>query len=124
MEAKSTSVNPECLPHLSAFVASFIVSTRRERWLDLLVYRRDKLFQDSSKLASSLNTKYCHLVRDLQHLSPLVSGVFDNFYDQPYVQNLSQALKLGQGRDAIFSIRPGKLVIVFFHEGEIYLCSK
>lgn len=110
--------------HLGAFVRSFVVSARRDRWLDLLLNRSDRTYQNSSKLYLALDQRYCKRVESIGDIEPDRKGVFFGFSGNPTVMTLSEALKIGDGRDSIFSVVPGALAIHFFHEGEIWLCKK
>jgi hypothetical protein len=110
--------------HLSSFVRSFVLSSRRDRWLDFLLNHRDKAFRNSSKLRSAIDQRYCKRVESIDGIELDTEGVFYNFYDSPILLPLSEALKDGDRRDAIFSIVPGELAIFFFHEGEMWLCKK
>jgi hypothetical protein len=52
------------------------------------------------------------------------TGVYYDFYDQPRNLTIEQATEISVANDAIFSIKPGKLALFFFHESEIWLCKK
>ena len=110
--------------HLSSFVHSFVLNSRRERWLDLLMNQKDKAAQVKSKLVNALDERYCRRVKTINGVDPGTMGVFFDFYSSPSVVPLSDAMTKGDCRDAIFSVLPGKLAIVFFHEGELWFCAK
>ena len=55
---------------------------------------------------------------------PSRHGVFYDFYGEPEVKSLSEAIALGNHSDAIFSLDPGRLAIHFSHEGWSWLCQR
>jgi hypothetical protein len=110
------------LQHATGFATAFVASTKRERWLELLTTRQKRILGESHKLHSALDRRYCRLVTEL----PAVvrgDGLFYGFYDVPRVVPTERAAGAAGGGDAIFSLVPGKLVVFFFHEGEVWLCQ-
>ena len=112
--------------HVRAFVEAFVQRERRERWLHLLLHRPKQLTKNSSKLRSHLDRRYCIEVSDLTSLLNDQDGVFCDlgFASGPVVITTLRALKLGDFRDAIFSMAPGTLAVYFFHEGTAFICRR
>jgi len=110
--------------HLTAFVTAFVIPARRERWVELLTRRGRNAFANSSKLMGALDERHCMRVDGAWELDPARTGVFYDFFGEPCVKTLADAVAEGSGRDAIFSLEPGRLVIYFSHEGWSWLCRK
>ena len=110
--------------HMAAFVNSFVLKSRRERWLYQLSKRPKRIYSDSHKLYGDLDRTKCSLVKDESSLSKLRGeGIYYAFFDEPKVLSVQDALLVGPRNDAIFSLSAGKVAIFFFHEDEILLCQ-
>jgi len=110
--------------HLIAFVTAFVTPARRERWLQLFTRRRKNVFANSSKLMQHLDERYCVQVDGAWDLDPSRQGVYYDFYNEPIVKTLAEAVAEGDYHNAIFSLEPGQLAIHFSHEGWSWLCHK
>lgn len=114
---------PDYLRHMSAFVASFVVARKRERWLYLLTQRPKKIGRDSPKLHSDLDRRTCRRFENHPELQKIVPpGVFFEFGDTARWIDAATALSFPYS-DSILSIVPGRLAIFFFHECETWLCE-
>lgn len=114
--------------HLEAFVLAFVAKNRQERWLHLFLHNSKNAYKNSHKLEGYLNYR-CSLVgKDFikAHYKLGLNGVYYSFsiYRNTLLINLEEALIIGDYRNAIFSILPGKLGIYFSDEGPIWLCQK
>jgi hypothetical protein len=109
--------------HLSSFVKSFVEKKRQERWLHFLCNRPKKTYKHSAKLLNHLDERYYKEVDNIECIPDDASGVFFDFWDSPKIIKFNEAFDKGMNEDAIFSYKPGKLAIYFFHEGWIFLCE-
>lgn len=111
--------------HLSMFAKKFIIKNRVDRWLDLLVRRPKKIFEKSSDIFDHLDSSYCKRNDELENVvDQNTLGVFYNFHGEPIVITFKEAVDLGHYKNAIFSIKSGKLAVFFFHEGWNYICNR
>jgi hypothetical protein len=110
------------LQHATGFATAFITPDKRERWAELLTRRPRQIGEKSHKMHSAIDRRCCHIVSELP---PEIrgSGLFYMFFDVPRVVPAERAAVAAGGRDAIFSLVPGKLAVFFFHEGEIWFCE-
>lgn len=109
--------------HITGFVNSFVEKNRRERWLDLLLHQSKQLYSNSHKLYNHLDKdRYC-LLTSAKNLDQQSIGIYFNFLDPPVILSVRDAFIVSIGIDAIFSLKPGKLAIYFFHENESFLCK-
>ncbi len=109
---------------MAGFVNSFILKSRRDRWLYQLSKRPKRIYGDSHKIYNDLDRAKCSLVKDESSLSKLRGeGIYYEFFDEPKVFSVPNALFIGPRHDAIFSLVVGKVAIFFFHEDEIWLCQ-
>jgi hypothetical protein len=110
--------------HMAAFVHSFVVKSRRDRWLYQLSKRPARVYASSHKIYDDLDRARCSLVKDEGSLGNLRGdGIYYEFRDEPKVLSVQDALAIGSGHDAIFSLVAGKVAVFFFHEDEIWLCQ-
>jgi hypothetical protein len=110
--------------HLATFAAAFVVPAKRSRWIELLARRGRNAFHNSSKLMDALDARYCVRVDGALGLDLPRLGVFYDFYSDPTIKTLADALAEGSNHDAIFSLEPGRLAIHFSHEGWVWLCRR
>ncbi len=111
--------------HLSKFVRSFISKNRADRWEDLLIRRPSGIFVKSSKLFDHLDFNYCSrsdAINDI--VEERTRGIYYDFFSEPVITTFKEAIEKGDCRNALFSIRPGKLAVFFFHEGWNYVCRR
>jgi hypothetical protein len=109
--------------HASAFVSAFVIPAKRDRWDWLLTKGPRKVGRDSHKLHSDLDRRTCRRVTALPaEFRRGGGGLFYDFYGAPKVVLSDEVHRAIGGRDAIFSLVPGKLAVYFFHEGELWLC--
>lgn len=80
-------------------------------------------FNDSHKLHGHLDREKCSRFTKENQINQKIQGVYYDFFDNPVVLTAADAFAVSQGKDAIFSIVPGKLALYFFHEDEIFLCK-
>lgn len=107
--------------HVEGFVAAFITSAKKERWLELLTKRPRRIGRQSHKMHSDLDRRVCQNVGWAVPANLAGEGLYYAFAGAPQVApvELLRELQLG---DAVFSLVPGKLAVYFFHEGEVWLC--
>jgi hypothetical protein len=111
------------LAHMTAFVAAFVQSQKRERWHWLLTTRPDRIGRQSHKLHADLDRRTCRLVEYRSEILAIKGrGVYYEFFDRPRWIDVATAAGFDFG-DAILSLVPGKRAIFFFHEYEIWLCE-
>lgn len=111
--------------HMTLFAEAFVQKERSERWRGFLTRHTRKMYARSSDLYNHLDERYFRQDDELDGVtSDETVGVFYNFMEKPKCITFAEAVELGSNNDAIFSIKPGKLAIYFFHEGWNYVCSK
>jgi hypothetical protein len=118
------SKSPDIEQHLAAFATAFVTPSRKERWLEMLSRRTKKNARNSSKLNEALDPRYCHKVDGIPNVTWPGLGVFYDFYDEPIIITMKDALATGANQDAIYSIEPGQLALFFFQEGWCWLCRR
>ena len=111
--------------HMELFAKVFVEKNRRDRWVGILTKHKNKNFSLSSKLFDHLNRNLCSRNDELEGVTAnSTKGVFYNFYDEPIEITFEEAKEIGNGIDAVFSIKAGSLAVYFFHEMENYVCKK
>ena len=112
--------------HITAFVNAFVKRERRERWLHLLLSHSKRLYQDSSKLHSDLDRRYCEEVAEPRGTVNNRLWMFFNFRETsvPMLVKNERAIELGEYHDAIFSHTPGAVAIYFFHDHTALICRR
>lgn len=111
--------------HLVSFAKAFIVKNKIERWTDLLSRRPKRIFSKSSGIFNHLDMNYAVQHDSMQNVADQnIMGVFFDFINDPSIVTFKEAITLGDYRDAIFSIKPGKFAIFFFHEGWNFVCKR
>ena len=110
--------------HLNLFVKSFVEKRRQERWINFLCNRPKQTYKHSSDLLNHLDNKFYTEVDSVESIPENGKGVFYDFSDEPEIISFSEASEKGWYQDAIFSYKPGKLAVYFFHEGWIFLCKR
>ena len=114
----------DCEKHLAAFVRSFVIAARKDRWLGLLSRRGKNTFGNSAKLMQALDSRFCEQVNGRWSIDGKLPCVFYDFYNDPVVIDFEEAAMKGQDTDAIASIESGQLAIHWSHEGWSWLCRK
>jgi len=110
--------------HMTRFVESFVLPSRRDRWLFVLTQRPKRADRDSHKLRNDLDYQWC---RELGGgIAPEIkqAGVFYEFRGEPKILEPDVAEFVGWGHDAIYSLSPGHLALFFFHEFQSWLCRR
>ena len=128
MQAKYNAVDKETYQrHLAAFVKSFVVREKRERWTHILLNKPEKARRDGHNIIGDLDRNLC----GLSGISTLAKyknkGVYYEFSDKALWLPVEDGLSIGQQFDAIFSIEEGKLAVFFNHEFlmfEEWVCVK
>ena len=116
---------PDIELHLSSFAESFVEESRKEKWIGLLSERPDNILSLSYKLFNYLNHNYIEQNDALDNVvSDDTVGVFYDFNEEPQCISFKAAKEVVKGRDAMFSIEPGKLAVYFYHEGWNFVCRK
>ena len=126
MLEKYDTVDAETLQrHLVAFVKSFVVREKRERWINILLKRPDRAQRDGCRMVSDLDTNRCGpgVYSTLPKLKNK-KGAYYEFSGKAIWLPCADALDIGHGNDAIFSIEEGTLAAFFFHQWEEFLCEK
>jgi hypothetical protein len=137
-EAAPKADEEACAKHFTAFVNSFVQKSRRERWLHYLLKRPNQpkkwrnLFNElENQLESERYSIVEHSqVEELRQSSIAIAkrvgedkGLYYGFCDEPKLLSVEDAFIMGSMDDAIFSIVPGKIAIVFNSDGFVYLCK-
>jgi len=110
--------------HLRSFVKSFVLKERRDRWEHLLCNRPRSAGKNSHKLYDALDRRWCKQLIEEPTVAGGVTGVFYNFFSEPMMTSFDEAWAEGLGHDAVFSVKPGRLAFFFFHEDEVWICSR
>lgn len=119
------SMSEEPRHHMVSFAEAFVLPARKDRWIGILSNHKPKNLKHSAKLYDHIDRQYWVRNDHLEGVSVEDAiGVFYDFYDTPRVISFSEATKLGQGIDAIFSLKAGRYAVLFFHEHENYVLSK
>ena len=116
--------NPDINLHLTAFAETFVLETRREKWLMLFAQRPAMIASQSSRLFNYLNHNLIEQNDALANVATdTAHGVFYDFHSEPRIMTLAEAKHRKKDNDAIFSITPGKLAIYFFSDGWNFVCT-
>lgn len=119
------SMSEDLRHHMVSFAEAFVLSNRKGRWIGILSNHKSKNLKHSAKLYDHVDRRYWVRNDLLEGVSVGDAiGVFYDFYDSPRVISFSEAKKLGQGIDAIFSLKAGRYAVLFFHEHENYVLSR
>jgi hypothetical protein len=124
LEAAQVVDEATYLRHMTGFAESFVLPTRRERWLYLLKTRPKRIARDSHKLRNDLDYRYCSRLGGGCDPGIMQVGVYYEFWGEPRFLSASDADYVGFGGDAIFSVVPGRLAAFFFHEIQSWLCRR
>lgn len=111
--------------HMHLFAKSFVLASRRERWIELLIRRNKSTFNNSAKLVQALDHKRCLLLNDRSDINNFdggMVGLYYDFYSPPDLRTFGEVIQLSLGVDALFSITPGIFAFHFTHEGACYVC--
>lgn len=109
--------------HLKSFVDYFVEEGRKEKWVGLFSERPDNMLSLTGKLFNYLDHNYLEQDDTLNNIAPDDTvGVFYDFNTEPTCLSFKEAIERAKGRDAMFSISPGKLAIFFYHEGWNFVC--
>lgn len=121
MQAKYEAVDKKIYQrHLTAFVKSFVVREKRERWTNILLHNPKKARRDGPNIIGDLNRDFCHLMSDDDLAKRKNKGVYYEFSDEALWLPVEDALSVGQQVDAIFSLEEGRLAIFFNHEFRLF----
>ena len=86
---------------------------------------KSKNYSLSSKLYDHINRDFWIRNDKLDNIVPSdTKGVFYDFRDPPTEISFKEAKEIGDGHDAIFSIKAGEFAVFFFHEMENYVLRK
>ncbi len=116
--------------HLERFIRSFIVKSRQGRWRHLLLTRPAKAASKLFKIEQDLNPKVCSRVNHAWDAACGYSddtvGVYFDGLSSPRYKSLQDAIDECTEKvvDAIFSVSPGEIAYVFYHEGWAWICRK
>jgi hypothetical protein len=125
LEATPVADEVTYLRHMTAFVEAFVLAARRERWLYLLREKPKRAPRDAHKLRNDLDVRWCTGPWSYgDDLGLTQDGVYYEFFGEPHVLSPAEAESIGTGRDAIYSVVPGRLAVFFFHEFETWLCRR
>jgi hypothetical protein len=121
MQAKYEAVDKEtCQRHLAAFVKSFVVREKRERWVNILLNKPDKARRDGHNIIGDLDRDRCSFISSNDLAKRKHKGVYYEFSDKALWLPVEDALSVGQQVDAIFSLEEGRLAIFFNHEFRLF----
>ena len=110
---------------MKSFAETFVLDSRRDKWVSLLIERPDNILAQASRLFNYLDHNYIEQNDALSNVAADdVRGVFYDFSDEPQCISFKEAVGLVKVRDAIFSITPGRLAIYFYHEGWNFVCKR
>ena len=101
--------------HMRSFADAFDLEGRRDKWINLLSERPDTILGYSSKLFNYFNHNYIEQNDTV--------GVYYDFVGEPRCMSFKDANK-AEKNDAIFSIKPGELVVYYFSDGWNFVCKK
>lgn len=111
--------------HLKSFAQAFVTDDRKEKWLGLLSERPDNIHALSYKLFNYLDHNYIEQNDSLANVAgDDTVGVFYDFNHEPKCVSFKEAKEEVAGRDAMFSIEPGRLAVYFYHEGWNFVCRR
>ena len=111
--------------HMRSFTDAFILEARKDKWTGLLCERPANVFNQSSKLFNHLDHNHIEQNDTLENVAPYDKvGVFYDFNHEPKCITFENAIEAGKGKDAIFSINPGKLAVCFFHDSWNFVCKR
>ena len=124
LENATLAKESDVADHFKQFVEVFVKSASRERWMSFLIKRPERIYKHSSKLEECLLEDQCKRSSIPDSWETDSEGIYYDFMDEPIVLTLSDAVRVGMGGDAIFSLTAGKRVALFSHEGWITICTK
>jgi hypothetical protein len=115
--------------HLRAFAESFIQPHRVERWIHATIDKPTKARTCLAKFPDHRIASHCPEVSGTALWPESLTarfgdglGLFFNGRGDGGLTSIAHAATLGG--DAIFSLVPGKLAVVFFHEGWGWICTR
>lgn len=112
--------------HIEAFVKSFVIWHKQDRWRMLLAKNNQKTLRQSHKLLGHLDPNFMTKDDELSSLDTM--DVYCVFYnvgrDEPYKAHLQTIVQADIWGDCIFSIDAGKKAIFMFHHGENFILEK
>jgi hypothetical protein len=116
-------MDPTPNDHVLAFLRGFIRAQRRDRWLYLFEHDRSKLERNSHHLISDIEPR--HVTDDLHLCGIPDHRIVGAFYDMSRGELgwrcPIEIMEREPHFDAIFSIEPGKLAALLFHEKKRYV---
>lgn len=113
--------------HIAAFIQSFVIQIKRDRWRHLCLEKPEKAQRESARMYTDLKREIC-LRTNCQDVISLEKrqdkGIYYDFQSKAYWLSAADAFHAGHGYESIFSIREGEFCVYFWHEMEEYLCQK
>lgn len=113
--------------HISAFIQSFVVQSKRARWRHLCIEKPGKAQTVAAQMYADIMWERCERLDHRAHTalsSRNKMGVFYDFSGSARWLTPTQAMKAGHDRDSIYCIEEDKLALYFYHEMEDYLCKR
>jgi len=119
----------EAKDHLIKFAHAFVAEEHIPRWLHIVIERPEKAKREITKFENYLNRERCYLMKGAELFSSSLSKKYGNqlgvYFDGDGPAVLKTAAEAGEWRpDAVFSLKPGKLAVFFFHEGWAWHCEQ
>ena len=117
--------------HLEAFANAFVDKKYSDRWKHILIQKPNKAKTELVKFERQLNNSRCTLIENpdinlVKTINASTLGVYFDGLENPQIISLESAINQATFNctDALFSITPGELAILLFHEGWSWLCKK
>ena len=126
------ALRDDLLNHMQMFTNAFMKQYRKKEWRKQFLEKLDYVCYHSHYIPSHLNGEYCtKLERDvLEYVDKNCKGIFWDFIDDPLFVTMEEATVLSQLYypgllgDAVFSIDPGRLAVVFSERNGTWLCKR
>jgi hypothetical protein len=112
--------------HIGLFIQSFIVSEKRQRWLNLCL-EKPNVQDKSHKMHNDLNRNLCvQMGREVKEafIKRKGRGIYYEFSGEARWLFPQEALLVGYGQESIFSLHQGEVAVYFWHEMREYLCQR
>ncbi len=119
--------------HLLKFAQRFVATEFRKRWIHILLESPRKAKDQLVKFERHLDERYCTMLNGdevhsenlIQLCGPGPGLYFDGVGDPSFMRTEDATDRACDTvRDAVFSLRPGRRAVFFFHEGYAWYCDR